>query len=812
MSTLISIIVLLLVTAGIFYLQLARRRGAVIFALTWLLVGTVEDAFLHPVALIVLLAILAVVLHSGFRRMVLSKPARKALQKMMPPMSATEKEALDAGTTWWEKDLFSGKPDWNQFDAIELSSLTEREQAFVDGEVDELCAMLDEWDIHHHRKDMPEEVWQFIKDKGFLGLIIPEEYGGLHFSPYAQSRVVSKIASRSTVASVSVMVPNSLGPGELLVKYGTKDQCDYWLPRLARGEEIPCFGLTSPEAGSDAGAIPDRGVVCRGEYKGEETLGIRLSFSKRWITLAPVATVVGLAFKLYDPDNLLGEGEERGICCALVPADLPGMEIGRRHNPGAAFMNGPLTGKDVFIPMELLIGGQDYIGRGWQMLVECLGAGRGISLPALSTAAGEMSYLTVGAFARIRRQFGIEVGKFEGVQEATAEIAGGAYMLEAYRAFVTRGLADGAPSVMTAMAKYHATETMRRLVNHGMDVLGGRGIQLGPRNFMALVYQTIPIAITVEGANILTRSMMIFGQGAIRCHPYLADELLALEGEGEEVEARFDELFSAHLGHTFSTFSRAALLGVSGGLLGKVDQGDGFTRRWLKQLDRYCAVFAATADIALVTLGGDLKRREMLSARLGDAHSQLVIACAIIKYRQQQPVSEAGDLHAEYALRQSFAAINEALAALYRNMPQRWMGRLLKLKFFPYGFPVAAPDDELIRKLGGLIMSPNPVREALSEAVYLSEDPEDATGRINVTYQRLLEVERHYDLFLQAEAKGVITGNNLDELAASAVEKKVLTAEQAQKVADYDRLRYECLLTDAFDRQLDQVDIRIARP
>ncbi len=809
MSTLIAIVCLVATLLAVFYLRLPRHRGALVFALGWLLAASIQPCLLHPLWLLALLATLSLLLVDGLRRRLISEPARRALAKMMPEMSDTEREALDAGTTWWEKQLFSGYPDWQQFEAINLAHLSSRERAFLDGETEQLCAMLDEWQIQHELKDLPEAVWQFIKEKGFLGLIIPEQFGGRHFSPYAQSRVVGKIASRSSVAAVSVMVPNSLGPGELLAKYGTAEQQQYWLPRLAVGEEIPCFGLTGPEAGSDAGAIPDYGVVCRGDYRGEEMLGIRLNFSKRWITLAPIATVIGLAFRLEDPDKLLGDNADLGICCALLPADLPGVEIGRRHNPGAAFMNGPITGNEVFISFDLLIGGRDYIGRGWQMLVECLGAGRGVSLPALSTAAAEMSYLTVGAFARIRRQFGIPVGKFEGVQEATADIAASAYTLEAFRAFVTRALADGAPAVLTAMAKYHATEMMRQVVDHSMDVLGGRGIQLGPRNFMAQTYQTVPIAITVEGANILTRSMMIFGQGAMRCHPFLADELLALNDQSSGAEQRFDALLSAHLGHSAAVFSRAIVLALSGARLSKAGRNRPLAR-YYRKLDRLSAAFAATADIALVTLGGDLKRRELLSARLGDVHSQLVISSALLKFHSEHTASAEATAHAEYALRRSLAAAQSALNALYRNFPQRWLGALLKGLLFPFGDLEQGPSDTQIRQLGELIMSDQPVRQMLADKVYVSRDPDDACGRVLECYHQLLAVEADYEQFLRAE--GRLPGRSLDDKLQSAVGAGIITAEQAQRIADYDARRYDCLLTDAFDKSLAQADIRPFRP
>ena len=813
MASVLSILAFVFLLLFIFYRRLSLHTGAVVLVLAWLLLGLSSPIFLHPLSLLTLFAGLALLLYTPLRIRVLSAPAMAGLKKMMPPMSDTEREALDAGTTWWEKELFSGRPDWSVFEEIDLSELTAEEQAFIDGETNELCALLSEWQIHHESKDLSPEVWQFIKDKGFLGLIIPPAYGGLGFSAYAQSRVVSKIASRSTVAAVTVMVPNSLGPGELLLKYGSDEQKNYWLPRLAKGDELPCFGLTSPEAGSDAGAIPDTGVVCEQDYDGKRVLGVKLNFSKRWITLAPVATVVGLAFRLSDPDGLIGNEVDRGISCALVPATLPGVEIGRRHNPGSAFMNGPITGEDVFIPMDMLIGGQDYIGQGWRMLVECLGAGRGVSLPALSTAGGEMSYLLVGAFARIRRQFGIPVGKFEGVQEASAEIAASAYMLEAYRALVTRALEDGAPSVLTAMAKYHATESLRGVVNHSMDILGGRGVQMGPRNFMALVYQTVPIAITVEGANILTRSMIIFGQGAMRCHPYLADELAALSDESADALPRFDGLLMAHLGHTAEVFSRGILLGLSGGLLAKPKCGNSeLSARWYRHINRYSAVFAASADIALLTLGGDLKRRELLSARLGDVHSQLVIACAILKFHDAQTPDEANALHAEYALKHCFMSMNTALAAYYRNLPIKALGVTLKAAFFPWGMPQWTPSDDEVRALGELIMQPSSVRNLLADKVYLSPDPEDAQGRILYTYQLLAAVEKDYEHFLSLDKQGELAGDSVAEKLASAVAGGQLNQTQADAIAAYDNCRYDSLLTDAFDASLDKLDVRPLRP
>ena len=470
---LLSLLLFIGLLTAVFYYRPPLQTGSLVMVVGSVLL-TIYCSSMWLI-LLVTIGVSIILNHPRWRRQLLIKPMYHMLRKSMPTISKTEQEALEAGTTWWEKELFSGKPDWHQFAAIALPRLSEREQQFLDHEVVELCQLIDEWDVHQ-RQDLSPEVWDYLRQHGFFGLIIPEEFGGLDFSPYAQSRIMSKIASCSPTAAVTAMVPNSLGPGELLVKYGTEEQKQRWLPGLANGTELPCFGLTGPEAGSDAGSIPDLGIVCKGQHNGEEVLGLSLTFSKRWITLAPVATAIGLAFKLRDPDGLLGDPDtvEYGITCALLPADHPGVEIGRRHNPGAPFMNGPISGTDVFIPIDWIIGGAEMAGKGWRMLIECLGAGRGVSLPALATASGEMCYLTVGAFARIRRQFNMEIGKFEGVQEATAEIAAGAYTLEAMRQMVTRGLADGAPSVLTAMAKLHATERMRQIVNHAMDVVGGR--------------------------------------------------------------------------------------------------------------------------------------------------------------------------------------------------------------------------------------------------------------------------------------------------------------------------------------------------
>jgi acyl-CoA dehydrogenase len=798
---LISLVLFVFLLAVVFYFRLPLQAGSVVT-----LVGAFMLTALSGFAwlwLLVALAVVVVLNIDGLRRAYFIEPVYHRLRRALPTMSETEHVALAAGTTWWERDLFSGSPDWQQFDRIALPQLSAAEQSFLDVEVEELCKLIDDWDVQQ-RQDLSPQTWQYLREHGFFGLIIPQEFGGRAFSPYAQSRVMSKIASRSIAAAVTAMVPNSLGPGELLVKYGTEEQKQRWLPGLASGTELPCFGLTGPEVGSDAGAIPDVGIVCRGEFEGEEVLGLRLTFSKRWITLAPVATVIGLAFTLRDPDALLGDAEkvDYGITCALLPASHPGVEIGQRHNPGAPFMNGPIKGNDVFIPVDWIIGGAKMAGKGWRMLIECLAAGRGVSLPSLATASGEMCYLTVGAYARIRRQFNIEIGKFEGVQEATAEIAAGAYTLEAMRQLVTRGLEEGAPSVLTAMAKYHATEHMRRLVNHAMDVVSGRAIQQGPRNFLASNYHALPVATTVEGANILTRSLMIFGQGALRCHPYLFEEMQCLQCDDEpEGIVCFEPLFLRHMAHVAGNFSRLLLYAASGARFAPApDQASGFSRPWYQRIGQLSAALAACADVALATLGGDLKRRELLSARLGDTHSELFIACSILKYHDLNASSAAATAHAEYALCRSLNRAQQALAAFCRNFPSRALGRVLHVLCVPPGSVAHAPHDEQIRALGELIMEPTAVREAMAQMVYVSDDPDEAVGRVETTYRMLLQVDSAWQVFSHARSKGELDEHDLATALREAVEKGIVTAAEATALAEYDARRYDCLLTDQFER------------
>ncbi|WP_373358765.1 acyl-CoA dehydrogenase [Acinetobacter lactucae] len=810
----LSIVIQLFAIWAIFFFNLNRTIGSVIT----IAVAIFTALLLTPWALILgipLIALSIIILFAPLRFNLITKPAYKTLANSMPSISTTEQEALEAGTSWWEKELFMGAPDWSQFEKYPYPTLSAEEQSFIDNEVELLCSMLDEWEIHHHLKDLPPEVWQFIKDKGFLGLIIPKSFGGKEFSSFAQSRIMSKIASRSLTTAVSCMVPNSLGPGELLMHYGTDAQKQQYLPGLAKGEEIPCFGLTSPEAGSDAGAIPDSGVVCYGEYEGAQVLGLRMNFSKRWITLAPIATVVGLAFKLYDPEGLLGDKNktEYGITCALIPASHAGVKIGARHYPGSPFMNGTVEGEDVFIPIDWIIGGQENAGKGWRMLMECLGVGRGISLPALATAAGEMSYLTVGAFAKIRQQFNISVGKFEGVQEATSEIASDAYMLEAFRYLVTCGLNQGGtPAVMTAMAKYYATETMRKVVNHGMDIAGGRAIQLGPRNFLALTYQAIPIAITVEGANILTRSLMIFGQGSMRCHPYLFEELQLLQSEDKNNSVKkFDDLLFKHLAYTFNRGARSFAYGWTGGSSDAPQSADQFTTSYYKTINRFSANFALVSDMSLGLLAGDLKRKEMLSGRLADIHAHLFISTSILKFYEAGQKTEAEQLHAKLALQKAFLNIQEAFWGLFENFPAKLPAAFVKWICFPFGRVISKPDDELKQQVAELMMQEHPFREQLKHHVFYSTKADDVTGRLEHTFQILRTLEPLWDKFKKAESKGKFTGLTFEENIEQAIKEGFISESEAQQLLQYNAIRFDSMLTDVFDEDLNK-DLPLSNP
>jgi len=739
------------------------------------------------------------------RRALVTKPIFKGFKAVLPEMSSTEREALEAGDVWWEAEMFRGKPQWNKLLDFKYTPLTKEEQSFLDNECETLCSMMDDWKADFEDKDLPPAVWQYIKDHGFFAMLIKKEYGGLGFSARAQSEVVTKLATKSISLAVTVVVPNSLGPGELLMHYGTDAQKKQWMPGLVNGTEIPCFGLTGPEVGSDATNMPDSGVVEFGEHEGKRTLGIRLNFSKRWITLAPVATVVGLAFKLRDPNGLLKStlGDEAksdgeyGITCALIPAKHPGVQIGRRHYPGSAFMNGPIFGKDVFIPIDWIIGGPAKAGKGWRMLVECLSAGRGISLPALATAAGQTAYRMVGGYGRIRRQFKTAIGKFEGVQEATGRIAGLSYTLEAMRVLTASAVDHCSPSVVTAMAKYHMTELMRKIIIDAMDVMAGRGVQQGPRNPLALAYKAAPIAITVEGANILTRNLMIFGQGAIRCHEFVFPEMEA--ARTDDLKA-FDKLLFGHIGFSINRGVRAFTLGLTGAALAKSPM-TGVTSHYFKQLERMSASLAFTADLTMGVLGGELKRKERLSARLGDVLSQLYIASSALKFFIENGQKEEEVTHLRWAVDNALFEIGKAFDEFFRNFPVRPVSALMRFVVFPGGVPYQPVSDKLNQNIAEMLMEPTALRDRLTKLVYINGGAEDPIGRIEHTFNLLLKAEAPYLKYFKAMSKGELSGETVTARLQHAVTQKLLTADEAKLVEAYDAARYDAILTDDFTKE-----------
>jgi len=677
------------------------------------------------------------------RQQFVSRPLLRRIRKILPPMSATERDAIEAGSIWWEAELFRGAPDWQVLQNYRLPVLSDQEQAFMDGPVEQLCAMIDDWDITHNRMDLPPEIWEFLKQHRFFGMIIPQRYGGLEFSAYGHSSVVTKISARSISAGVTVMVPNSLGPAELLMHYGTETQKDFYLPRLADGREIPCFALTGPFAGSDAGAITDHGVVCMGDHEGKQVLGLRLNWEKRYITLGPVATVLGLAFKAYDPDGLLGEQEDLGITCALIPANTPGVTIGNRHFPlNAAFQNGPNSGKDVFIPLEFIIGGKQNIGNGWRMLVESLSVGRGISLPAVGVAAGKSCVRHTGAYAHVRKQFNTSIGKFEGVEEALARIGGMTYMMESGRLLTLSALDSGEkPSIITAILKCYNTEHMRQVVNDAMDIHGGRGICMGPSNYLARAYQSVPVGITVEGANILTRSMIIFGQGAIRCHPYLVREMEAATMEDmSDAEDAFDQALRGHAEYFLTNFCRAFIYGISGSHLAPAPYS-GRVGDYYKRLGQMSAAFAVTADLVLMILGGGFKRKEMLSGRFADALGYMFYASAALKKFEADGRPRSDLPLVEWTAKYCLYRVQEALDEILRNFPVKWLGVIIRHSIFPLGLNLRQPNDALSHRVASLLLKPGPARDRLTVGIYHSDDPDDITGCLEDALHKVIKAE-----------------------------------------------------------------------
>jgi len=753
---------------------------------------------LAPVPWLVL-AVIAVLLNlKPLRRAVLSKPLLGWFKSVLPPMSSTEKDAIDAGTVWWDAELFSGRPNWTTLLRTPRSELSAEERAFIDGPVDELCRMVDDWKINHELNDLPPEIWAYVAKHRFFGMIIPKEYGGLDFSARAQSEVVMKIASRSGAVAVTVMVPNSLGPGELLMHYGTPEQKQHFLPRLARGEEIPAFALTGPWAGSDAGSMPDVGIVCKGEYKGKEVLGFRVNWQKRYITLGPIATILGLAFKAQDPDGLLGGKQELGITCALIPTGTPGVEIGLRHNPGGAFMNGPNSGKDVFVPMDWVIGGQTEVGNGWKMLMDCLSVGRAISLPALGTAGGKAAARMSGAYARVRRQFKIPIGRFEGIEEPLARIAGVTYRMDAARVLTATALdLGGKPSVLSAILKYNNTEGMRQAINDAMDIHAGRAVCLGPSNYLAQTYQTVPVAITVEGANILTRSLIIFGQGAIRCHPYVLKEMLAAADDDAVAGLKaFDEAFFAHVGFTISNLVRSFVLAITGArFMPAPDLGP--TAVYAKRLTRMSASFALLADVALLMLGGDLKRREKISGRFADILSHLYMASAVLK-RFEDDGRPAADLPiVRWALDDSLAIIEDRLDGILRNFPTPGVGLVLRPFILPLGRRFKGASDTLGHQVAKLLLSPSETRDRLTAGLFMDVKAEDPMGLMELAMEKVIAAEP----VEQKLAKGLrasVNPANMESVLKKGVADGVISELEAETVREAMAITAVAIAVDDF--------------
>ncbi len=784
-----------------------QRASLVIWTASFILLLILLSKF-HGLTLgviiswIILLSIFVLLNVKPWRRRFISLPILNFCRNVMPTMSRTERQAISAGTVTWEGDLFRGNPNWKKLLSHPPATLTAEEQAFLDGPVETLCRMINDWDITHNRADLPPDVWAYIKEQGFFSLIIPKQYGGKQFSAYAHSQILIKLSGRSITAASTVAVPNSLGPAELLLHYGTEDQKNYYLPRLAKGLEIPCFALTSSVAGSDASAMTDNGIVCREEYAGKMTLGIRLNFDKRYITLAPIATVIGLAFKLYDPDHLLGDKVDIGITCALIPRQTNGISIGRRHFPlNTPFQNGPIHGKDVFIPIDWIIGGPDNAGKGWVMLMECLAAGRAISLPASAVGGAKMLTYAAGAYARIRKQFNLPIGKFEGVEEPLARIAAYTYIIDAARTFATASIDAGEkPAIASAIVKYHATELGRKLALDGMDIHGGKGICLGPNNYIGRGYQAAPIAITVEGANLLTRNMIIFGQGAIRCHPYIFAELEAARIEDpKKALVAFDKVLIKHMSFSISNAVRSFVLGLTSSFI--VIAPKGKMKRYYQQATRFSSAFALISDVCMLLFGGSLKRKESISARLGDILSYLYLLSAVLKHYHDQGENVDDLPVVRYACLYCLFEMQERFDEIIKNFPNRIIAWLLKVMIFPIGERFSKPRDNISHKVAQLLIAPTETRQRLSEGIFLSSVPENVLADVQDALIKSIAAEPIEKQIKAAKKEGLINGYTSLEQAQSALEKNAITVEQFDIVIQAEEARKKVIAVDDFSSE-----------
>ncbi|MGI9271143.1 MAG: acyl-CoA dehydrogenase [Woeseiaceae bacterium] len=804
---LLSVFWFLLIFGGGIYLAYQRidlrtstiAAGVAVFAYSFYTFAG-NGFWLWMLLLWVILGILVVPNLLELRREKITSPLLNIYRKMLPSMSDTEREALEAGNVWWDGELFSGMPEWDRLMSFPAPRLSDEEQAFFDGPCEQLCAMLDDWDVCHNRTDMPKEVWDFIIEHRFFAMIIPKQYGGLEFSAYANAMIITKLASRSPTASSTVGVPNSLGPAELLLHYGSDEQKQRYLPGLAAGTEIPCFALTSPEAGSDAAALIDNGVVCKGRWNGKQIVGIKLNWNKRYITLAPVATVLGLAFKLYDPDHLIGDRDEYGITAALIPTDTPGVTVGRRHFPmSIAFQNGPTSGEDVFVPLDYIIGGQEMAGKGWKMLVELLSVGRAITLPSTASGGGQAASYATGAYARIRKQFNTSISNFEGVGEALTRIAGHTYIMNA-AVSVTSGAIDQGekPAVPSAILKYHCTELGRKVSNDAMDVHGGKAIMLGPKNYIGRTYMATPIAITVEGANILTRSLIIYGQGAIRCHPFVLRELRAAADEDtDQGLVEFDDALFGHIGYGISNLARSFFLALTHAKFSRVPLNTP-TRRYYQNINRYSAAFALASDFAMLTLGGELKKRELLSARLGDVLSSMYLASTVLKHFENQG-RRATDLPlVEWSVRTLMYQAQEALHSFLRNLPNRWAAAILRIFIFPRGRTYSSPSDEIAHKVVDLMTTTGEARERLSEQAYTTLEAGNPVGLLQEALEMSEKLAPLEKRLRQARKEGLISSEYLGEQIAEAQRAGVVNKSEAGELASYhDKVR-ELLSVDDF--------------
>lgn len=790
--------------------QRASASVATVAGSAFLILVTVFSPFylIFIVLLWALLIIFAVFFNATpIRKYYLSKPLFTAYLKGLPTMSKTEREAIDVGTVAWAGELFAGAPNWEKMLSQPKAELSAEEQAFLDGPVEELCKRLNDWDITHNRGDLPEEVWKFIKANKFFAMIIPKKFGGLEFSAVANSAVVAKVSAISITAGTTICVPNSLGPAELLHKYGTHEQQAYYLPRLAIGEEIPCFALTGPTAGSDAASMPDLGVVCKGQFENKEIIGIRLNFNKRYITLAPVATVIGLAFHLIDPDHLIGKKEDVGISCALLPRNLKGISVGRRHFAlNTPFQNGPVQGKDVFIPLDYLIGGVAMAGRGWAMLVQCLSVGRGISLPALAIGGAKSGILTSGVYCRIRQQFGLPIGKFEGVEEAYARAIANTYMMDATRKMTLASIDRGEkPAVLTAITKLHVTELGREVSNDVMDIHGGKGICLGPNNTIGRGYQSIPISITVEGANILSRSMIVFGQGAIRCHPYVFQEMHAVQDEDKERGLKqFDKAIFGHIGFIVSNFVRSLVFAFTSSKIAAAPKG--ISKRYFQHFTRFSSAFAFLADVSMIVIGGDLKRKESLSARLGDVLSFLYIGSAVLKqyHDDEYPKEDAVLIH--YTCQSILHAIQVSMDGVLRNFPNKILASFLRVVLFPLGKHFHKPRDILGHKIVTLFLSPTATRARLTKGLSLSSDAIHPIGRIEETFSKMIAIEPIEKRIKQAIKEKKIKGYRFEDQVSAACQANVITVEEQTQLLEAHAARMALINVDDFDpKELSRV-------